>query len=251
MLGIGLPIWKTSLGTSFNPATVAWTGWMRASYSGSPWAGTASTGTSGSHSFAESTNPPTTGTAVNGFTPAHFNGTNSTLSDQANFSNVYLSASAYSVFMLVKASGAAAPAANVYDNPQLFGTSRQTLGIATMGIAWSTSGVNAWHETVSGSTWVQTGWVAMSASAWHLVTVTYNGSNLVLGVDNVTSSTIAAGNIVSADLNQCLTFLGDNYNHAHFAAMDVLEVFVAQSSQSSIIGNLKTGYINPRYALSL
>ncbi len=82
------------------PSLLPLTAWWR-NYSASPWVGTASLGTSGSNSASEATNPPTAGTALNGFTPAHFNGSNSALT-MSGTTDTYLAPQQESGFALVK-----------------------------------------------------------------------------------------------------------------------------------------------------
>ena len=69
--------------STLDPATLALTGWWRGSYDGSgTWSGTASAGSSGTRSLVELTNKPSSGTAVNGFNPATFDGVNDKLGAQ-------------------------------------------------------------------------------------------------------------------------------------------------------------------------
>lgn len=77
-VGLPLAVSRTMApgAASFDPTTLSLTAYWRANYSASPWSGTASTGTSGSNTLSEATNPPGTGTAVNSYTPARFDGTN-------------------------------------------------------------------------------------------------------------------------------------------------------------------------------
>jgi hypothetical protein len=82
-----------------DPSGLTLTFWNRGSYTASPWNGTASAGTSGSNALTEATNPPTTGTAVNGFTPALFNSTTSTIGNSTALPNPSV---AGTIILLVK-----------------------------------------------------------------------------------------------------------------------------------------------------
>src|SRR5690606_13622046 len=70
------------------------TGFWRGSFSGSPWVGTASAGSSGTRDLTEATNPPSTGAAQNGYVPADFDGTNDVLGNATAMSTL-LTASGY------------------------------------------------------------------------------------------------------------------------------------------------------------
>lgn len=85
MLGFGFGS-RAKAASIFDPATQSWDALFLAPYASSPWAGTASLGTSGSRSLAEATNPPTAGTPVNGKAPSTYNGTTQKLTDVANIS---------------------------------------------------------------------------------------------------------------------------------------------------------------------
>lgn len=63
----------------FNLADLNWTLFVQGDYSGSPWEGETSAGSSGSNDLTEATNPPSVGTAQNGHDPADFDGTNDRL----------------------------------------------------------------------------------------------------------------------------------------------------------------------------
>src|SRR6267142_3229718 len=78
-------MFRTETGSSappapaFTPADLSLSAWFRASYtSPPPWVGRASAGTSAAKNLttaASSVTDPSAGTAVNGLTPAHFDGT--------------------------------------------------------------------------------------------------------------------------------------------------------------------------------
>lgn len=58
--------------SGLDPTTLPLNLYDRASYSGAPWIGTASAGTSGTHNFTSSGFAPSVGGAVNGLTPAQY-----------------------------------------------------------------------------------------------------------------------------------------------------------------------------------
>ena len=102
----------------FDPATQSWDALFLAPYAASPWAGTASLGTSGSRSLAEATNPPTAGTPVNGKAPSTYNGTNQKLTDAANIST-YITTTEGTATACFLAAGITGGASAGYDNPGL------------------------------------------------------------------------------------------------------------------------------------
>lgn len=117
MLGFGLGNRRVAA-AAFDPATLALSGYYQGSYAPNTWTGTASAGTSGSRSVTEPTNPPTSGTPVNGFAPAAFNGTNQKLTDSSNLSS-YVTPTEGSHWELFRATSISGGAAAGYDNPAL------------------------------------------------------------------------------------------------------------------------------------
>lgn len=103
-----------------DPSSLALTGWYRASYSGAPWVGTASAGTSGAKSATSPGSAPTVGTAVNGKTPALYNGTTEYLRDIVSTGPDYISTTKYRVVMLIEPGTLSAPAGAPYDDRGLF-----------------------------------------------------------------------------------------------------------------------------------
>lgn len=164
-----------------DPATLSLTGWWRGSYSGSPWVGTASAGASGSRNLTEATNPPATGTALNGYATADFDGTNDVLSGAAL--STYLSASAFSLWVLFNADTAASSAGGHYSTPYLFGDTA-----TYMLLSFDDSGVNA---RVSDGATFPTVTVACATGGWHLAQVQYGSSTLRLRVDGGSWSSTA------------------------------------------------------------
>ncbi len=211
-----------------NPASLALTGYWKPNYSGTPWVGTASAGNSASHNISQVSTPATNGTAVDGATPASFEGTDDYLQDATIAGANYLSASAYTVVILVKPVGGAAPNANAYADQKLYSHSGDI-----QGISWTTSGVRAFH--FNGVNFTPTSHVACSAGAWHMVAVTYDGTTLSISVDNGTPATIARGNVGSLGASALLTL---SKGDANFAQEDVLEVAVSQANLSASLAGI-------------
>jgi hypothetical protein len=89
-------------GAPFARSSLALTIWNKPAYGGSPWAGSASAGSSGSRSLSEATNPPAVGATLgtSGLAGADFDGTNDQLTNGTAISTL-LSASAWSIWAIV------------------------------------------------------------------------------------------------------------------------------------------------------
>lgn len=229
---------------SLDPAVLSLSGWYRASFTGSPWTPTASAGTSGANGdFAEATNPPATGTAINGLTPASFDGTNDLLSN-ATTVGTFFSASAWSMIVLFKAASSQAFGTDEYDNESII--SSVGGAAAEIGMAFSNDGISVWH--LSGAAWPGVT-VAVGTGAWHLAQAKYDGTDIKLRIDGGAWSSVTAGNMDSTA--ETLQF-GVNWNGAMFYDGDVAEVMLAASALAdSYFDSILRGYINPRYNLNL
>lgn len=231
---------------AYDPAIETLTVWARASYAGAPWAGTASAGGSGSVPLATGGTAPAVGTPLNGFTPADFNGTTQSVIYNGAPLNGLLAATGYSYSLLVFPRGGAAPAGIVYDNQQLVAD-----GGAVFGLAWSTSGVKAWHDATGIK---QTAWVPCSANAWHWIDVKYDGTNLMVRVDGGAWASIASGNPGAAGWTGAFLRIGRNWNATTpvYTSELIAELMMASSAVSdATLSNRRTSYGNSRYGLSL
>jgi hypothetical protein len=238
-LGLGLSICDIRSGTAptFDPATLSLTGWWRASFSASPWTGTASAGASGSRDLTEATNPPSTTTAVNGFVPALFDGVNDRLVG-ANNSN-FVATNAGTFFGLIKPITSAADNATVYLNKPIFVDTTQAL----MGAGFSNNGfrpylVSGTYKSLS---------IAMSIGSWHFVAMTWDGSALFGRVDGVTD-TIACGSVT---IGNTPIHFGTTYDGSIFANMQALELgFATTALTDANLLSIKS-YMSSRYGLTL
>jgi hypothetical protein len=149
--------------------------------------------------------------------------------------------------MLVKPSAAAAPAANVYDNEQLLATTPY----GQFGIAWSTSGVKAWHAD-SGGVRYQTPWFTLAGGAWAMIEVTYNGTTLSIDVNHSGSpQTVSAANINLVVTGTIPLIMGANYTASNCTTESVLVCGVAPSVLTPTnLANIKSAF-NSTYGLSL
>lgn len=227
----------------FDPATLPLTGWWRASFSGSPWAAVASAGTSGANGdLAEATTPPATGAAVNGHTPADFDGSDDKLS-VATALTTFFSTTAWTIVVLFNADTAQAYGADEYDNESLLSTAGA--GAAEIGMAFSSNGVSVWH--VEGADWPGVT-VACATGGWHLARAKYDGTNIKLSIDSGAYSPQAAGNV--STLAETLQ-VGVDWGGVQFFDGKIAEIMFADTALSDAnLDNIKS-YINARYALSL
>lgn len=233
--------------SGFDPATLSLTGWYRASYAGSPWTPTASAGSSGSNgNLTEATNAPATGSAVNGLTPADFDGTNDMLTGPAN--TTLYSTTAYSIIQLVyiDAFALADPGAGApYNCPGGLGNHTGDGGPVGGFAGSGASGVWRWGHTDGG------GWDSASASvstgAWTMVAATFDNTNISASVNAGAPTTQAQGTVVGT---AGFGLIGRNYLAAQFSDMKVLEIMTSNTDLSASLSNIKS-YFNARYALSL
>lgn len=241
-LGLGLTSFAGGSAPAFNPATLSLTGWWRASFSASPWVGTASAGSSGSRNISEATNPPAAGAALNGLTPADFDGTNDKLAS-AIAADQFVTATAGMCAVLFNADAAAADAgaALAYLNPSFIGHNVT----AEIYFTFSSSGVRLGsYNGVDQNSLA----VACGTAAWHLAVATWNGTTLSLSVDGGAFSTLARTVSLSA-AGAILT--GCNYNSTAFFNGRIAELMTgAFTATAGDVANLKS-YVNARYALAL
>lgn len=240
--------WKSGAAV-YDPAVLSLTGWWRPDYGGSPWAGTASAGASGSRNLAEATNPPSTGAALNGYTPADFDGTNDKLA---------LSGGLYLDSLLGNATGSFWFAVLVYfdsviadagaiNNPIVFGDADNV----NVGLSISDGGAEAFmYDTTTG--YSATSSVSCSTGAYHLLQVWHDGTNLNLLVDQ-TAATPAAIPLTWFDTysSGMAATVGTNTYAGQWVDGRIAELLTMASDPGSTVRTDVRSYINARYALSL
>lgn len=238
-LGLGLGFGGGSAGAAvLNPATLALTGWVRASYGGAPWAGTASAGSSGAKSMVTAGADPSVGTAINGLTPAAFNGTTQYLRDIADICSDFISTTAYRVVALIEPGSLAADSGVPYNDAGIF---VETGG--NWGVFVNSTNVGVYHY--DGAYKVATKAVVAGKQ---LVDVRFDGSTLTVAVNGVDGTPVAAGTLgaIATDLR-----LGTNYAASVKYPGTIAEIFTAQSDLAATTPSDVKAYINSRYALSL
>jgi hypothetical protein len=237
-----VPLYAVNNETVFDPGTLSLTGWWRANYSASPWTGTASAGTSGSHDLSEATNPPTTGTTVNGFTPARFNGTNQILNAGTTVPNF---------IGLNKVSGWAVGKVTDVSSPRAFWINLP--GITVYPRCFNNAGSPIFKFSLNNDAVGSPVSTAFTLSAWQLFTWRYDGANSQCGVNAAPGS--AGGGSTSAystNLTQpSETPIVGRSNGSTFYVQDMLEVAITNIALTDQnFADIKS-YVNARYGLSL
>lgn len=228
---------------TFDPSSLGLSGWWRASYSGVPWSPSNSAGTSGSNgTLGASVVAPTTGSAVNGFTPAVFNGSTQAFAPNTAGSTDLITASALTAVVLFNASSLAAQAANFYDDAAL-----ATDNGGNWGLMVNSSGVRA---GVFDSSTHQTTAISVGTGAWHMAAMRFTGGTIKCRVDSTDAANVTSvGNI--GGFPASTPFFGKNFAVAAFYAGSILEIMTVKSALAdSDLANIKS-YFNSRYALSL
>lgn len=229
----------------FDPATLALSAWYRASFAGSPWAPVASAGISGTQgSMTEATNPPATGAALNGLTPADFDGTNDVLSN-ANSLSTFIGAAAWSIAVLINPTATAAvrSVGAGYSDPAIIAETTQGYWYLT----YTTSGVTVGHYDSVAGVWKEAN-QACSSGSWHLVQAWFDGVNISISVDSVAATSVASTNQELAGVG-VLKF-GDAFGAPFYDGL-IAEVMLSLVDLGAPARADIKSYVNSRCALAL
>ena len=229
---------------SFDAASLQLTGWWRGSSAGSPWAGSPSTGSSGLRNLTEATNPPSAGTAVNGFAPADFDGTNDLMNVSGLTTRNLVSASAGSVAALV--------------NIDAINTS-----VAIGGLIWQNDGIISdngayWGLMLGGASsnqaqgYVYDGafsaaGVTITLATWQFLQMRWDGTRVEMRLNNGSWNTATAGSMQSTANG---LRVGVNADTRFFDGR-LLELMTADRYVGENDFDRIRGYVNARYALSI
>lgn len=238
-LGLSLAITQPRGGATFDPATqIALEGWWPGSYSASPWVGAASLGGSGGRDLTEGTNPPSAGSALNGFTPAVFDGVNDELSGAA--CSTFITTTNFSFGALVNFSALTTnDTANYFLNHTIFGTT----GTAEWAVyARANGGAGLVGCATGASNRVEIALGGAGTGAWKYIQGKSNGTTLSIRVNGGTPATSAASTIASlaAALN-----VGDLATS--FLAASVLNPYLAQTHFTTTQEDNMLAYVRARY----
>lgn len=226
-------------GTAFDPATLPLSGWFRSNYTGSPWSGVASAGSSGSKTLTEATNPPAVGSSSGGYTPASFNGTNQFLAQPSGTLADYVAAGSGTIAALINPVSIAGGSATGYDNPAIFS---ETGGNLSLGLGDATNNKAVAYMFDGGNKQAK---VSISPSQWSFLFMTWDGANLKLSInDGTVSDSLACGNVPGLTST---VRMGRNYQNA-FANALVHEMFTAPTALSNADRDNLRSYLNARYS---
>lgn len=239
---LGAPFGNTEEGGgAFDPATLPLTGWWRASYSGDPWVGTASAGSSGSRNLTAGVAPALdVGVSLNGYTTA--SGANDKFLVNGTAISTLLTATEWSMVALVR------PTTITYT-----GSSNLYLGD---GIIFDQGGYcGLAMSTVSGTPkvfvyqWDGVECIAsgnVTLNSWNLIQARYDGTFIQVRTNSNTLWAIASAGNTQLVTNSLL--IGATPS-GQWITGQIAEVMLAPSDLGDDFDNIKL-YINDRYGLS-
>lgn len=223
---------------AFDPATLSASLWVRASYGGVPWSGVSSAGSSGGRNLVAGT-APSVGSALNGLTPAAFNGSTQFLVNALTIDQLF--STAYDLYAAVNMAALGANA-SPFDEPAIIADSGGNWGLHV-----STSGARLYHFNGSALT---TSRVAITTATWTLIRARWDGTNMTIAINgNALGGTQAAGAPIG--MSSGTIRVGSNYNGAALLNGSLAELVVYPSNLSAgNITNLR-GYFSARYGISV
>jgi hypothetical protein len=220
-------------------------GRWKADFTGVPWAGTPSAGSSGSHSLVSWVPPAVppvdliAGSPVNGLTPAKADTGASALSlDPRLPISAFFTAGAGTILMLVKPLSAAAPGATPFNEPGFMGDNN-----GAMTASFSTSGFGVGLNDGTPRSFR----IPCSTGAYHLLEMKWNGAHLIARVDS--------GDRVARPCGK----IGNMFGTSHFGGnagggyldWECLEALWSPVTISDTDCDNIKAYMNATYALSL
>lgn len=245
------------------PADLPLTGWWRADFSTSPWAGQTSTGPSGSRALSEGTRPPSAaGTAdqlvvsspAHTYIPASFDGTNDTINSTLT-TDQFVAVNSWSLVALVRPH-IAVISNDVRLRPAIFSDG----ATGHFGLVYGKSSFNA-HASFSVFQWDTAAGNVVSVGReaselhWHLVEARFDGtlSNLTGGTIRLrvdgsawsSVSTTSFGLGVSTGVH-----IGPNMNASKFFNGAVAELMTTNVGLSDQQFDLIRQYMATRYGLT-
>lgn len=228
--------------------SIQWSGYWRANYSASPWAGETSAGVSGSRNISDGTYPPVTGTTQNGYTPAGFTSSPPRRLATSAYLIDYLgdgtTSTGWTVSVLVKFNALPGADASYFDEPLLFGSDAGNLSL-TVGA----SGIRLAAQDTAGAT-VLTPRIAVVTGQYYKIQAQWTGTNIRIRVDGGAWTTGGAlTTYYSADFTGGKVKVGANYNNSVAPDADFLEVSCVPQVLSDAVLNDLNSYYTTRYAL--
>lgn len=240
-LGIGLGLGGRAGGSTavYDPSALSLTCWLKPTYVGSPWVGSASAGTSGANDATEATNPPNTHASGG----ADFDGTNDELTLDGT-TDTYLSAAAYSGWAVVDIDAISTNAADHFNDDSIIATGTSGYFAITLRDNGGTITATVVHWNGSNQAASVTVTTGLHVLHWY-----YDGTNLRIGVDGTWGTALATGTGVGALTNTLR--IGINSAGGQFFDGRVLEVGLSDTALSEatldtdIVGYAQTTYGTP------
>jgi hypothetical protein len=215
--------------------------WCRAPYSGSPWPSADASSLNLHHAT-----PGTVGSAVNGFAPVDFNGTDQQLVSYNTAASATVNASS----LVTTGAGTLLAFANVR-TANAFGTVQGQKAILTrqaasgFGMTFSSDGLRAY--VYDGATKEPGSAIAFSTGAWHLFAMRWDGTNMYQSVDAGSEASVATSG-PSSLTSPLVAGRGHTNTSAFYADALVLEVIAAPTCFSTAnIGKIRK-LLQCRYA---
>ncbi len=232
-LGLGLSISNTygpSAAPVLNPATLALTSYF-IDYAGTSWPGTASAGTSGSHSLDDgggAVTPPAVGANFGTHPSASFTGAGESLrlAGGLHYSDLF-TRTAYFGQIIFAAVSADAPTAHPYSDTMLLAD-----GGGNFYVSFTTSGVAFGHY--DDASFKTTTPLACSITAKHCLQYWYDGVNLNLSLDGGAAQTAAASSLTSS-YNVIVPRVGLNLDSSKSLNGRIAQVLTMASVPSSTV----------------
>lgn len=222
----------------FDPATLSLTLWVQSSYTGQPWVGKASGGSSGSHNLGASSSPPLVGAPVAMRTPADFGTGGYFLTSLGVANNQIFSAGAgtYCVLFYATTAPAISGSAN-YARGTFFtdGNAETTFGFGDIGLSMCIYAAGYVDHSV-----------ACATGAWHLAQFQWNGTNMRIRIDGGAWSDKPCG--PWTPLSPLAFQLGISYGNVYPYGGLVLEEIASNTALSDTDLDNYRSYLNYRYA---
>jgi hypothetical protein len=244
MIGLSLGITRlsgvaTAAPGGFDPSTLTLTSWVR-NYAGSPWAGTASAGTSATPTLSSGA-APGVGT-LNSQGVADFDGSGDNLVSSVTTASLF-TAPAGGVAVLFSADTTTAAQAEAYDDRPLVTDENGRLALVH-----TSSGIRA--TIYNGAAWVITPSIACATGAYRWAFAWWTGGTLFVQLDGGTPQSVAIGG-TGVNLGAGAFKLGENYDTTKDYDGKVADAMTTAAAWTA--GNITdlVSYGNSRYGLSL
>lgn len=224
----------------FDPSSLALEIWNHESYAGVPWAGTASAGSSGSHSLIAGV-APGAGTVLGGYTSARFNGTNTYLEGPLGSQSFSTSAGFMACLFIPASITGTGGISGFYNNPPLVEKGNS----GPIGLALSTFGIQ--FGCYNGSNYGGVTGGLPTVGQWALAMARWDNTTLEIRLNSDAWTTTARTIVL---LDSAMVVGGDPAFGTYFDG-DIREVMTAAFRPSDLQCDQIKSYLNALYGLSL